>query len=1105
MIGPLNQESIRKACGEAATQRGRNYFESGKVLKTEIKQYTDNLVIHGSVSGSAGRVYSQAIAIAGLEKKSLAIQGLCSCPMMLNCKHVAATLIHLMESQAPSVPAQVNEKVDRWIETLKQAIRPNRPGQPAQDREPNRHCLVYVLAIESHIGGPKLTVSSHKVRFLNRGGYGKPQAYPLERTNVGYNDGLIRPVDQEIARLLVNPKVYYYNNANRYHLEGEFGEIALRKMVACKRCFWESADLPPLILGQARKIEFRWESADDGRRLMARIDPPTDRLVRLDSLWYIDPGIAEIGVLHHEYLSGGQISALLSAPSIPADRLPEISRRLLIDLPEYRLEPPVKLDIEEVQIEGRKPIPRLCLKSREDPPPGVGPGRFHYALLTFDYGSVHVGDFADSEISRVVQGNTLYTIHRQVADEIAAMNRLRERGMALPTSGDTQSRTTLEWLFPAHTLADSAIQWHDFLESALPELRECGWQIEIDETFVLRFDEVDKWHAELDAQENSEWFSLALGVEVDGEHINLLPILVDILSQSRDTRKIRENLEERSDFWVPLEGHRWLKIPSQRLAPIFDTLVELYDREALDGRGNLSLSRHQGIQIGDLLNDPSIRWRGAEELKRLSERLRNFHGIEKVLPPDRFNTELRPYQLQGLAWMQFLRGFDFNAILADDMGLGKTVQTLAHLLLEKQLGRMETPSLIIAPTSLMGNWRREAQRFAPDLKLLVLHGAERHDQFEEIGAQDVVLTTYPLLRRDREHLLKHHFHYVILDEAQTVKNPKSQTTRLVYELKCRHKLCLTGTPMENHLGELWSMFHFLMPGFLGTLERFNRLFRNPVEKQGDATRQLQLAKRIAPFLLRRTKQEVAAELPEKTEIIRSVALEGKQRDLYEVIRLAMDRKVREEIRKKGVARSHIMILDALLKLRQVCCDPRLVSLEQARKVQQSAKMDLLLDILPEMVEEGRRILLFSQFVKMLELIEPELSKRGIGYVKLTGGTRKRDEAIDAFQNGQVPVFLISLKAGGVGLNLTAADTVIHYDPWWNPAAENQATDRAHRIGQQNAVFVYKLVTEETVEEKILALQQKKQALADAVYSGKKGDSAGLFSADDLTDLLKPLE
>ncbi|MGH8550887.1 MAG: SNF2-related protein [Methylococcales bacterium] len=1106
MISQLNQALIRKACGEAATQRGRNYFAMGKVLKTEISRYTDNMVVHASVSGSAGRIYSQAIAIAGPEKKHLAIHGLCSCPMMLNCKHVAAALIHLLESETPDGRALINEKIDRWMDTLKQASRPSAQGQSAQGTDSNRYHLVYVLSIESHAGGPKLTLFSQKVRLLNRGGYGKPATYPLEKMNFSYNDGLIQPVDQEIARLLVNPKVYYYNNANSYRLEGEFGELALRKMLACKRCFWGSTDSPPLILGQARKIEFNWETAKDGQRLISRVDPPADRLVRLDSHWYIDPGISEIGVLYHEYFSGDQISALLAAPSIPADRLQDISRRLLIDLPEYRLEPPVKLEFEEVRIEGEQPTPRLCLKSREDPPLGLDTaGHFHVAHLRFGYGPVNLEDFASQEISRLVQGNTVYTIHRLVDSEIAAMNELNDRGLVLMGSEHTQSFPALEWLFPAETLADSVSLWHDFIESGLPQLRERGWDIEIDETFLLRFDEVDEWHAELDEQEGSEWFSLALGVEVDGQYINLLPVLVNLLSQSRDPRKLRESLEQEPHCWISLEAHHWLKIPSERLAPIFDTLVELYDREALDGRGNLSLSRHQGIQIGDLLNDPSIRWRGAEELKRLSERLRNFQGIEQVRPPAGFNTELRPYQLQGLSWMQFLRGFDFNGILADDMGLGKTVQALAHLLLEKQLGRMETPTLIIAPTSLMGNWRREAQRFAPDLKLLVLHGAERHDQFEAIGAHDVILTTYPLLRRDQEHLLKHRFHYIVLDEAQTVKNPKSQTTRLVYELKCSHKLCLTGTPMENHLGELWSMFHFLMPGFLGTLERFNRLFRNPVEKQGDRNRQLQLAKRIAPFLLRRTKQEVAAELPEKTEIIRSVALEGKQRDLYEVIRLAMDKKVREEIRKKGVARSHIMILDALLKLRQVCCDPRLVSLEQAQKVQQSAKMELLLDILPEMVEEGRKILLFSQFVKMLELIEPELKKRGIGYSKLTGSTRKRDEVIDAFQNGEVPVFLISLKAGGLGLNLTAADTVIHYDPWWNPAVENQATDRAHRIGQQNAVFVYKLVTEETVEEKILALQQKKQALADTVYSGKKGESAGLFSADDLTDLLKPLE
>ncbi|MGH8557492.1 MAG: SNF2-related protein [Methylococcales bacterium] len=1105
MINRLNQEAVKKACGEAAVRRGRNYYESGKVLKTECTEAKDYILVHSSVSGSGGHVYDQAIGISNLDKNGFAIHGLCSCPMMQNCKHVAATLIHLIESKSPDRQERSRKQIDRWMDSLEQATRKNFPAPAVQITDNAGFHLVYILSMELNGGRQKLTVHSQKVRLLKRGGYGKPAAFPLEKINFTYDDELIKPIDKDIAKLLVDPKIYYYyNDTNTYRLEGEFGELALRKILASKRCFWKDANFEPVILGKLRKIEFAWEGTSDGRRLISRVDPPANQQIRLDSFWYIDSSVPEIGILHHEHLSGDQIGVLLQAPSIPNEHLEEVSRRLLIELPDYGIEPPVQVDVEEIQLRSEKPVPRLRLKSREASSKVVADTRFHVAHLRFGYGSIEFEDFSNREITRLVQGNTVYTVHRSVNDEIVLMNELRDRGMVLLDEDSTASIPVLEWLFASQSLTDSAMRWHKFIESDLPELRECGWQIEIDESFLLRFDEVDEWHAEIEEQESS-WFSLGLGVELDGQTINLLPVLVKLLAQSGDPQKLRENLLLETHCWLPLQGHRWLKIPSERVVPIFDTLVELYEREPLDGHGNLSLSRHQGIQIADLLNDPSIRWRGAEELKQLSERLRNFIGIEQVQPPVGFNTELRPYQLQGLSWMQFLREFEFNGVLADDMGLGKTVQALAHLLLEKQTGRMKTPSLIIAPTSLMGNWRREAQRFAPDLKLLILHGAERHDQFKAIADHDIILTTYPLLLRDQKELLKHRFHYIILDEAQIVKNPKSQTTRIVYELKGAHRLCLTGTPMENHLGEIWAMFHFLMPGFLGTLERFNRLFRNPVEKLGDGIRQMQLAKRIAPFLLRRTKQEVASELPEKTEIIRSVSLEGKQRDLYEAIRLAMDKKVRDEISKKGLARSHIMILDALLKLRQVCCDPRLVALEQAKKVNRSAKMELLMEILPEMVEEGRKILLFSQFAKMLELIEPELNQRGIGYVKLTGRTVKRDEVIDAFQNGEAPVFLISLKAGGVGLNLTTADTVIHYDPWWNPAVENQATDRAHRIGQQNAVFVYKLVTEETVEEKILALQQKKQALADAVYSGKKDESAGLFSADELTELLKPFE
>jgi SNF2 family DNA or RNA helicase len=309
--------------------------------------------------------------------------------------------------------------------------------------------------------------------------------------------------------------------------------------------------------------------------------------------------------------------------------------------------------------------------------------------------------------------------------------------------------------------------------------------------------------------------------------------------------------------------------------------------------------------------------------------------------------------------------------------------------------------------------------------------------------------------------------------------------------------------MENHLGELWAQFDFLMPGFLGNLRTFKRVYQNPIEKHGDADRRAQLARRVAPFMLRRKKDEVERELPPKTEMIRSVPLGKQQAVLYETIRLSMESRIRETIASKGLARSHITILDALLKLRQTCCDPGLLKLQQAKKVKESAKLEMLMEMLPELLEEGRRVLIFSQFVSMLNIIKAALDGQDIAYLELTGQTRNRDEVIEQFDQKQADVFLISLKAGGVGLNLTSADTVILYDPWWNPAVESQAMDRTHRIGQDKPVFVYKLLTEGTVEEKILALQKRKKALAEGIY-GKPGEDSGKLSNDDIQVLFEPL-
>jgi SNF2 family DNA or RNA helicase len=429
------------------------------------------------------------------------------------------------------------------------------------------------------------------------------------------------------------------------------------------------------------------------------------------------------------------------------------------------------------------------------------------------------------------------------------------------------------------------------------------------------------------------------------------------------------------------------------------------------------------------------------------------------------------------------------------MGLGKTVQTLAHLAVEKQAGRLRKPVLIVAPVSVLGNWQQEIRRLAPMLRSLLLHGDRRAALFSRINSVDVVITGYPQLLLDQATLLRHDFSFVILDEAQVIKNPRAKVSQAARELRSAHRLCLTGTPMENHLGELWSLFEFVQPGLLAEESEFQRDYRGPIEKHGDRQRAAALQRRVQPFMLRRTKDMVARDLPPKTQIVEPILLDERQRDFYDGVRLAMHRRVREVLEQRGLARSHITVLDALLKMRQACCDPRLVETDEDVENIPSAKLDWLRNVLPELIEEGRRILLFSQFTSMLAHIEALARELGIEYCLLTGASQNRAELVRRFQSGAVPLFLISLKAGGVGLNLTAADTVIHYDPWWNPAVEAQATDRAHRIGQEHPVFVYKLVAQHTIEEKILQLQARKQALANQLYADEGLNTAQMSAAD----------
>ncbi|WP_434604565.1 DEAD/DEAH box helicase [Pseudomonas sp. R1-7] len=763
----------------------------------------------------------------------------------------------------------------------------------------------------------------------------------------------------------------------------------------------------------------------------------------------------------------------------------------------------------QVLVENVQPVPRLWLASVEFSAFEPRNGKMqryiqHRAALSFSYLDEYVSGQRNTDVLIRQETQTL-RIKRQTDVEQSYREQLRILGFKIATR---QSKALPESAGELYEMVNDSA-WLTFTLNDLPKLRNQGWELQIDEDFGFDLTAVDEWYASVEETPERDWFDLELGIIVNGERLSLLPILLNLmrshielfnperLARRRDDELILVNLPHRpnSEF-----GPQQVALPYGRLKPVLATLGEFYLQEP--GTTKLRLNSADALRLNPLQDMP-LRWEGGEHIRSLAQRLRDIKDYTATAPKG-LNATLRPYQLEGLSWMQSLRQLEVGGILADDMGLGKTLQTLAHILSEKNAGRLDRPCMVVMPTSLIPNWLDEASHFTPQLQVLALYGAGRKKHFERLADYDLILTTYALLPKDVERLKTQPLHVLILDEAQYIKNPTSKAAQAARELDARQRLCLSGTPLENHLGELWSLFHFLLPGWLGDVKSFNRDYRVPIEKRGSDVRLQHLNGRIKPFLLRRTKEQVATELPPKTEIIHWVELSDAQRDVYETMRLAMDKKVRDEITRKGVARSQIIILEALLKLRQVCCDLRLISdATLPARGSTSGKLDSLMEMLEELFEEGRRVLLFSQFTSMLALIEDELKKRGVAYAILTGQTRDRRTPVKEFQSGKRQIFLISLKAGGVGLNLTEADTVIHYDPWWNPATENQATDRAYRIGQEKPVFVYKLIARGTVEEKIQLLQKEKSDLAAGVLDGRVAGDWKLQN-EDIEALFAPL-
>ncbi|MGE8303654.1 MAG: SNF2-related protein [Pseudomonas kermanshahensis] len=1096
-------DTWRFAFDRTTLQRGFDYAEEGR---SEIVSILD-LTIRAQCAGSGGRAYYQRIKL-DMTEDGLECEGTCSCPVGNNCKHCAAAL-YLLErgpdwvEGTPDEPLAVTPAAQQslelppelahWVEALE--VPASVATEPAKRKGP---ALYYVVS--NNHGQCMLSVFKGTRQPDDSLKLGRPSSMP---ELIYYTPKYVTDEDLRALRLIDALSKDYSLPVAR--LEGKKGAELYEYALATGRLLYGQQQ-KPLAQGPDLQAEFRWVRLDNGSYRGAWHHAENTHMLALpvDPLYYVDPQSGQTGKLLHD-LDPFIASQLASAPTVPEHLIIPLSHRLNA----LNRQVPTPTKVRSEQIDTIEPRPHLTLGSLEYSAYMPKTGRMqrqmqHRAALSFDYDGLRASGSDDKPLTRLVDA-TSQRIRRQPKAEQALRKTLRDLGFKAATR---QSKALPDSAGEMHQLPDDEA-WLHFARNGLARLREAGWVIDIHRDFSFNLHEVDDWYASIDEAPGHEWFDLELGIVVDGQRHSLLPIVLQLLRSNPELLRASELARRSDDEHLLIDLNRGrldspalrVALPYGRIKAVMGTLGELYLHEDAAGP-SLRLDRADAARLNELDHLP-LHWEGGAHVRDLGKRLRDARDLQ-VEPPAQLNAALRPYQQQGLNWLQALREMGTGGILGDDMGLGKTLQTLAHLLLEKQSGRLTTPALAVMPTSLIPNWLDEAKRFAPDLRVVALQGPGRSKHFATLHDYDLVLTTYALVPRDLEHLRTQHWHVLVLDEAQNIKSSTSKAALAVCELQAEQRLCLTGTPMENNLGELWSIFHFLMPGWLGDLKRFNQDYRTPIERRGDAERMAHLVSRIRPFLLRRTKEQVATELPAKTEMVHWVELSDAQRDTYEAVRVAMDKKVRDEIARNGASRSQIVILDALLKLRQVCCDLRLVKgVETKGNQADKGKLGALLEMLEELLSEGRRVLLFSQFTSMLALIEQELQKRKVRYSLLTGDTRDRRTPVQAFQQGDSDVFLISLKAGGTGLNLTAADTVIHFDPWWNPASENQATDRAYRIGQDKPVFVFKLITRGTVEEKIQLLQQEKAALAASLLDGGQAGQWRLGD-DEIEALFAPL-
>jgi superfamily II DNA or RNA helicase len=1145
---------LKYSYGKVIYSRGQDYYTHHKVSQVTIENLDKFIIFTGQVKGSIANRYTTKVRFELVKGKVFQTESSCSCPMEGGCKHVVATIMQGKEAlrkqlhQAPQfMPRRISDGELVGISSgtgggtpVSQVPPPSSPpSSPPSFPQPPMTSSQQIADLKKSLMDKKNSVRPEVRIWLNSfltDGFSEklvqekkkvfrymldPKArkrlfstLAIKPIRVGVNkngtlskakpEEFLRPYSLEMHLLpadqvsLVHELVsiadphFYGGYVDIVKLDTDSRDLFTRLFQTGLCCLGEYENV--LSMGEDLSITFDWEMLIDGNLqvMIPELFGKRLDLFRTNPLIYIDHEKKTIGFATTQ-LPHKLALQLMDAPAFNLEEMQEATQVLNQIVPNS-----IKLlDTTTARvIDTITPVGRVWVDYKKEQD-YFFESRFTFQVW-FDYDGIPIPAATEGAIANVLRDGKFVKIVRDKKTEATLLKPLTKvNWQSISSNTDTTSYTiTLD--------GDGGEAGYTVHEGIISPLQELGWIVTFCEGFPFQVETgIEDWYNLMDSEEgNYDWFDFEAGVKINGQDVNLVPTLVHLFKTNNVDEFLTQEYTEDDVSYVRLPNQKYLPMPSLFLANLARNLLDIFQNSPLTDDNRLRVDRWRLVDaasIAAMTKATEQRWIGSDHLRSMAQQLLKPDLMTDVPVPETLQADLRGYQKEGLNWLQFMSHNYFGGILADDMGLGKTIQTISHILKEKEAGRAKGPILIIAPTSLMGNWESELTKFSPSLSYLTLQGPDRKKYYQDIDQKDVILTTYPLVIRDSEELFKHQFHLLILDEAQMIKNPLTKYYVAIQQLKATHRLCLTGTPMENHLGELWSIFNFLMPGFLGSQRAFAQHFRRPIEKLGDDHARTTLTRRITPFILRRTKAAVAHDLPAKTEIIQTIDMENDQRAVYESIRIAMNEKVQNEISKKGLNRSQIIILDALLKLRQACCDPRLLKMGESAKKASSAKLTFLRETLPSMIEEGRQILIFSQFAEMIALLQQELEALGIPYSTITGQTQDRRTPVDQFQSGKTKVFLITLKAGGTGLNLTAADTVIHVDPWWNPAVENQATDRAYRIGQAKPVFVYKLIAAGSIEEKILELQKRKAQMTAGVLDGDKADFQKL-SADDIQDL-----